>query len=456
VVNSSIGGHARARTCSVLALAALCACGGSGSDAGEEASGFLRVAPGTVQAAESSASPEAPAPAPAQPVSPESAAKPEPKPVVPPAEVVPDQPVAEDGGWSAPAPDASDLELAGALLQRPYGSFAQLLERRTGSLPQDRRNLLGAFSAALAGQIEPARKLAKSLERSDAIRPGERTRLELALNPAVGRPVEASLSTSTSPLERAMDLALLARGARDAASAGHSALAAQLGSQLLVAEIQSPWASDREALTAWSAALMQAQASHRWNPRGAWPSHEVRVRPGDSLIAIRKRVLAERPELLLCTGLIARANGLANENAIKPDDVLRIPTDRASVIVDLSSRWTLYLLGDEVVAAWEVGVGKEEGSTRVGTFTIGDKQNEPMWFQPGRAPVPFGDPENPLGTRWLAWNEGGKGTSLGFHGTSEPDGVGGRVSLGCVRMRNADVETLYEILPRDATVLVQP
>ena len=70
--------------------------------------------------------------------------------------------------------------------------------------------------------------------------------------------------------------------------------------------------------------------------------------------------------------------------------------------------------------------------------------------------MPFGDPTNPLGTRWLEWGVDGKGTSLGFHGTNDPDGVGGRVSEGCVRMRNEDVELLFDILPRDAEVVVQP
>jgi lipoprotein-anchoring transpeptidase ErfK/SrfK len=70
--------------------------------------------------------------------------------------------------------------------------------------------------------------------------------------------------------------------------------------------------------------------------------------------------------------------------------------------------------------------------------------------------VPFGDPQNPLGTRWLPWLSGGEKTGFGFHGTNEPDAVGGRVSQGCVRMRNEDVELLYEILPQGSRVVVRP
>ena len=454
MVTSSKAAPSATRTAALLALALATGCGGGGEPSGAEDAGFLRVA-------------DAPAVPPARPADEAVPARePAPKaaaaaPVEEPPVVVAPPPAAAPKAkqappWSGPAPDASDLELAAALLQRPYAEFALALQRRGDALDAERRDLLAAFSAAVWGQTQAAGDVAKRLADSPKIAAGERARLARALEPRAARPVEASLSTTASPLERAMDLALLARAAREASASGSPAEAAGLWSELLLAEIQSPWATDREALEDWSGALMQAQRGHRWNPRGEWPSIEVTVRPGDSLIAIRKRVLSERPELLLCTGLIARANGLADEDSIRPGDVLRVPTERASALVDVSSRWAFYLLGDEVVAAWEVGVGKQEGSTRVGSYTVGDKQREPMWFQPGRTPVPFGDPENPLGTRWLAWNENGKGTSLGFHGTSDPDGVGGRVSLGCVRMRNEDVELLYEVLPRDAAVVVRP
>ncbi len=80
-----------------------------------------------------------------------------------------------------------------------------------------------------------------------------------------------------------------------------------------------------------------------------------------------------------------------------------------------------------------------------------------MWFRPGMDPVPFGDPKNPLGTRWIAWfTPEGKKSSLGFHGTNEPQSMGGAVSEGCIRMRNHEVEVLFEILPRGSRILVRP
>ncbi len=245
------------------------------------------------------------------------------------------------------------------------------------------------------------------------------------------------------------------RSALAALDAGEFASASRQLSAMLVDAIRSDSASP-EQLRSWSGALDRAQAGHRWSRRGSWPSLETTVQSGDSLIAIRARVLTANPGLLLSTGLVARANQLASETSIRPGEVLRIPTDRPSAIVDISSRWVLYLLGDEVAASWEVGVGKDTTPTRPGRYTVGLKQKEPMWSPVGRDPVPYGDPQNPLGTRWLAWFEDGRNTSLGFHGTNDASGVGRAVSDGCVRMRNADVELLFEILPKDASVLVQP
>ena len=43
----------------------------------------------------------------------------------------------------------------------------------------------------------------------------------------------------------------------------------------------------------------------------------------------------------------------------------------------------------------------------------------------------------------------------GIHGTVEPELIGKSVSGGCVRMRNADVEELYMLIPEGTKVLVE-
>jgi hypothetical protein len=295
---------------------------------------------------------------------------------------------------------------------------------------------------------------------SGGARTGEAPAAEAASSSSQTVPSAPSPEAS-APLARAdataapADEAGLEQRASELLAAQAYGEAATTLSRLMLAHVAAG-RDDRAALARWTALLTAAQAEYRWNPKGGWPAADVSVQSGDSLIAIRKRTLEGRPGLLLCTGEIVRANRLASSTAIRPGALLRVPTQTPSVRVDLSAMWTFYCFGDEVAAAWEVGVGRQGNETRPGTYTIGNKQENPMWSPAGREPVPFGDPQNPLGTRWLAWNLEGRGTSLGFHGTNDPTSVGQRISDGCIRMRNEDVEQLFEILPVGAEVRVEP
>jgi lipoprotein-anchoring transpeptidase ErfK/SrfK len=102
----------------------------------------------------------------------------------------------------------------------------------------------------------------------------------------------------------------------------------------------------------------------------------------------------------------------------------------------------------EVLKVYSVGTGVE-GSTPVGDFKIVNKLENPPWHHDGKV-VPFGDPENILGTRWMGFDLKG----YGIHGTSDPGSVGSQSSAGCVRLRNEEVEELYKIVPVGTMVTV--
>ncbi|HTF90964.1 MAG TPA: L,D-transpeptidase [Planctomycetota bacterium] len=346
-----------------------------------------------------------------------------------------------------------EQEIAAALLHRPWSEVSVRLSQ--SELSAARRAMFSAVSAAIAGDREHAMKSASSIEKSDELDAREHA---LVASAVAGTNVGAlpASSGSESIAAISMGLALRARDAALALSAGRFAEAAKGYSDVLLADATATWPSDRTALQRWSDGIALAQAGHRWNVKGNWPSINTTVKPGDSLTLVRQRVLKEHPELLICTGLIERANQLKNEKSLHPNDVLRIPTERAHMLVDISTRWVMYMMGEEVVAAWEGGVGKPGNDTVPGQYKIGSKMEKPSWFRSGAKPVPFGDPENPLGTRWLSWQANGVESHLGFHGTTDPSTVGGAVSSGCVRLRNQDVEVLFEILPEKADVLVQP
>ncbi|MNN90056.1 putative L,D-transpeptidase YkuD [compost metagenome] len=45
-------------------------------------------------------------------------------------------------------------------------------------------------------------------------------------------------------------------------------------------------------------------------------------------------------------------------------------------------------------------------------------------------------------------------TNYAIHGTNDPDSVGKDESLGCIRMLKADVEELFDLLPRGTKVTI--
>jgi lipoprotein-anchoring transpeptidase ErfK/SrfK len=57
-------------------------------------------------------------------------------------------------------------------------------------------------------------------------------------------------------------------------------------------------------------------------------------------------------------------------------------------------------------------------------------------------------PGNPVGTRWMGLSAAG----YGIHGTNAPGSIGKAASHGCIRMRNRDVEELFELVGVGVTV----
>ena len=75
-----------------------------------------------------------------------------------------------------------------------------------------------------------------------------------------------------------------------------------------------------------------------------------------------------------------------------------------------------------------------------GRFYIRNKLTR--YRSPAYGPVAFGtSARSPAATDWPA------GGFIGIHGTDRPDLVPGRVSHGCIRMRNADILALARRMP---------
>jgi hypothetical protein len=366
-----------------------------------------------------------------------------------------DTPAEGSGDGLRAAVDLRDTPaLAGALLHDDPQAFEAFLRRSHPDLHERRRRLLLAFSQAWHGRAEAAVATAGDLVPGEGVAEAEFALLKAAVEGEWSGARPASARTPGT-VQAAMEIALLALEGRRAVEAQKWKAGARAISEVLLADVRAPWASDPEFTAEWASVLNEAQREHRWDPRGDWPSVTVEVQAGDSLSLIRARVVEEVPGLRVCTGIIDRANGI-DGRYLQPEEELRIPTDTVSVLVDLDARHLLYLFGDEVAAVWEVAIGAPESETPEGEYRVGDMREDPPWFRPSEGMIPYGDPRNELGTHWIGWDRlDGQRSHYGFHGTWEPERIGEAVSDGCIRMRNEDVETLYRVLPRGAVIRIQ-
>lgn len=124
---------------------------------------------------------------------------------------------------------------------------------------------------------------------------------------------------------------------------------------------------------------------------------------------------------------------------IRPGERLKIIPGPFDVVVRKGQFALEVYLKGAFVKHYRIGLGVNN-STPVGEYHVTSKLIKPSWFRPG-GEVPYGDPENPLGTRWIGFfNE------YGIHGTWEPETIGREGSRGCVRMLNAEVEELFDLL----------
>jgi lipoprotein-anchoring transpeptidase ErfK/SrfK len=118
-----------------------------------------------------------------------------------------------------------------------------------------------------------------------------------------------------------------------------------------------------------------------------------------------------------------------------------------SLDIDLGRlRATLRRRGRVVLRA-PVGVGMPGWPTPRGTFLVRNQLTR--YASPAYGPVAFGtSARSPRATDWPA------GGFVGIHGTDRPDLVPGRISHGCIRLRNADILTLARRMPVGTPVVI--
>ena len=177
---------------------------------------------------------------------------------------------------------------------------------------------------------------------------------------------------------------------------------------------------------------------------------------GGSLEAIAKKYNVGFLALL-------QANPGVDPYVPRPGSVLTIPLQtllpdapREGIVINLAElRLYYYQPGTNSVTVYPIGIGQLGGDTLTPTMvtTISDKRATPTWTPTANirarykangidlpAVVPAG-PDNPMGHHAIRLAAYG-GVYL-LHGTNADFGIGMRVSSGCIRLRDGDIETLF-------------
>jgi len=110
------------------------------------------------------------------------------------------------------------------------------------------------------------------------------------------------------------------------------------------------------------------------------------------------------------------------------------------IVISIPDRKLAVLEADRVVRVFGTAVGAPNSPSPSGTFQIVNHIPDPTWYTKGKVVAP--GPANPLGTRWMGLSLKG----YGIHGTNSPKSIGRNVSHGCIRMKNGDVEALFEMV----------
>ncbi len=129
--------------------------------------------------------------------------------------------------------------------------------------------------------------------------------------------------------------------------------------------------------------------------------------------------------------LMAAAEAMAQDQSSRP---------ARRVLVSLPDRKLAVLENGHVLRTFDVAVGAPQSPTPTGSFQIVNHISNPTWYYKGKVVGP--GPGNPVGTRWMGLSFAG----YGIHGTNVPNSIGKNVSHGCIRLRNSDIEQLFELL----------
>ena len=142
-------------------------------------------------------------------------------------------------------------------------------------------------------------------------------------------------------------------------------------------------------------------------------------------------------------GLPGEADGWVPRRALGPYHAVL-----TRLVVDLDEYTATLLRGRQILERFPVGVGVASSPTPRGEFYVRNRLTR--YRNEFYGPLAFGTSvRSPSVTDWP------DGGFVGIHGTNEPHLLPGRVSHGCIRLRNADILRLGRLMPVGTPITIQ-
>lgn len=169
------------------------------------------------------------------------------------------------------------------------------------------------------------------------------------------------------------------------------------------------------------------------------------------LLAAEWHMLRSQPE----TVVPLRSSSISRLETLLQRSPIAGMVRQVKIVIRLQSRRLEFYEGKTLVKSYDIAVGQADWETPVGHFAVLDMRRNPLWKHPITGEAVSTGPDNPLGTRWIgfAYDDG---YHIGIHGTNQEELVGQAVSHGCVRMRESDIQAVFEEIAIGTPITVSP
>jgi len=186
----------------------------------------------------------------------------------------------------------------------------------------------------------------------------------------------------------------------------------------------------------------------------------VELKPSDTLVDVARRYGVGYQEMKRANPGVDLWVPGADSAAMVPTRFILPAVPRMGIVLNIAEMRLYYfpppdVYGGQSVITYPVSVGRMDWKTPLGVTSIVRKKENPTWTPPASIRkehaaegdilpdvVPAG-PDNPLGEHALYLARSG----YLLHGTNRPQGIGMRVTHGCVRLYPENVADLYERVP---------